>query len=63
MTRREHAAIEAIKRLRAAQYALEMAARPDGEVVELSREEYDAIMDNIGAAARRIVDLVDGGVS
>jgi hypothetical protein len=59
MTRREHAAIEAIKRLRAAQNELEQAGRPDGEIVELSRQQYDAIMDNLGAAARRIVDLAD----
>jgi hypothetical protein len=60
MTTRDQAAIDAIRRLRAAQSELEQAGRPDGEIVELTRDRYDAIMDNLGVAARRIVDLAEG---
>jgi hypothetical protein len=59
MTDRDHAAIDATKHLRRALDELEQAARPDGEIVELSRDEYDRIVNNIRVASCRVVDLTD----
>jgi hypothetical protein len=58
-TDRDEAAIEATDRLRRALDELEQAGRPDGEIVELSRDEYDRIVNNIRVASCEVVTLAE----
>jgi hypothetical protein len=55
----QHATIEATRRLGLALDELEMAARPDGEIIELSRDEYDRIVNNIRVASCEIVTIAE----
>ena len=58
--RLDQAAIDAIRRLATMQDTLEMAARVDGEIVQLSRQESDDIRDGMRFVSRRICDLAGG---
>ena len=48
------AAWRAIDRLRNARDELELAARPPGELVTISRKAAEAILDDVGVVARLI---------
>jgi hypothetical protein len=46
--------VEAIRCLVRVQDTLEQAGRPDGEIVQLTRQDFDDAIDNLRAAARAI---------
>jgi hypothetical protein len=47
-------AVRAINLLRDARDAIELAVRPPGELVTISRKDAEAILDSIGVVARAI---------
>ena len=51
------AANRAIDRLRTMRDELEQAARPPGEVIQLARQQVEAILDDIGACACLIREM------
>jgi hypothetical protein len=59
MTDRDQAAIDIIKRLLAAQNELDQVGRPDGDHLTITRQQLDAVVDDIRAAARLTCDLAD----
>jgi hypothetical protein len=56
----DEAAVDAIKRVVRLRDELEQAGRPDGEIVQLSRQQWDDALDNIDVIARCICDLASG---
>jgi hypothetical protein len=53
------AAWRAIDRLRDARDELELAARPPGELVTITRQALDAVLSDIAAAGARIRELAE----
>jgi hypothetical protein len=49
----------AIDRLRNARDELELAARPPGELVTITRQALESVLDDIGAAATRIREMAE----
>jgi hypothetical protein len=54
------AAIRAIDRLRTMRDMLELAGRPEGKVIQISRDEYDAIMNDIGVVSCAVRAMAEG---
>jgi hypothetical protein len=53
------AAVQAIRHLRRVRDELEQAGRPDGEVIELSRQQFDDMLNNLGVVARSILSMAE----
>jgi len=53
-------AVQATRRLVRVRDTLEMAGRPDGEIVQITRQELDDILDGLGVIARAIVGMAEG---
>ena len=53
-------AVRAIRRLVSMRDTLEFAGRPDGEAVQLSRQEWEDLLDGFGVVSRAIVSLASG---
>jgi hypothetical protein len=56
----DDSAVRAIRHLIMARDELEMAGRPDGEIVQITRQQVDAILDDLGVVARLIVGMAGG---
>jgi hypothetical protein len=54
------AANRAIDRLRTIRDELELAARPPGEVVQLTRQQVESVLNDIGEVACAIRELAEG---
>jgi len=52
MTDLEDIAARVIARLRAIRDELEQVKRPDGELLVITRQQVDAMLDDVGVAAR-----------
>jgi hypothetical protein len=40
---------------------LELAARPDGEIIMITRQQVDSILNDIGCVARLICEMAERG--